>query len=112
MNPKRVLIIDDEEDFGLLLKLFFEKKKFLVCVTYTIEDGMKALIEFKPDYVFLDNSLPDGNGWGKTEYILQNYPDCQLNLISAYRVPKTSAATFRILEKPITINDLEVWFNM
>ena len=111
MDPKKVLIIDDEEDFGLLLKLFFEKKKCEVCVAYNIADGMKALLDFNPDYIFLDNSLPDGNGWGQTEFILQNYPECQLNLVSAYRVPKTSAATFRIIEKPISVSDLEIWFN-
>ena len=52
MDPKKVLIIDDEEDFGLLLKLFFEKKKCEVCVAYNIADGMKALLDFNPDYIF------------------------------------------------------------
>jgi DNA-binding NtrC family response regulator len=107
---KKVLIIDDERDFGLLLKGFFTKKEYDVSVSYTIEDGMKALEEIKPDFIFLDNNLPDGLGWGKTEYILKNYPQTQLNLITAYHVPKTSAQTFRILEKPLNIEELDKLF--
>jgi DNA-binding response OmpR family regulator len=108
---KKILIIDDEKDFGLLLKDFLSKKKYEVYLSHTIEDGMKTLEEIKPDYIFLDNNLPDGLGWGKTEFILANYPATQLNLISAYHVPKTSAQTFRILEKPISTEDLEKIFS-
>ncbi len=106
MNKRKVLIIDDEKDFGLLLKEFFSKKKYEVYLSYTIADGMKTLEEVKPDYIFLDNNLPDGLGWGKTEYILANYPQTQLNLISAYHVPKTSTSSFRIIEKPVNLEEL------
>ena len=107
---KKVLIIDDERDFGMLLKGFFTRKKYDVEVAYTIEDGMKALEQTKPDYIFLDNNLPDGLGWGQTEYILNKYPATQLNLMSAYYVPKTSATNFRILEKPLNVDELNTMF--
>jgi len=108
---KKILIIDDERDFGLLLKGYFTGKKYDVSLSYTIEEGMKALEEIKPDYIFLDNNLPDGLGWGKTEYILNKYPNIQLNLISAYHVPKTNANSFRILEKPISFDELNHIFD-
>jgi DNA-binding NtrC family response regulator len=107
---KTVLLIDDERDFGLLLKGFFARKHYDVCVSYTIEEGMKALEEIKPDFIFLDNNLPDGLGWGKIEYIVKNYPKSQLNLISAYHTPKTTPNTIRVLEKPISIDDLDKLF--
>lgn len=107
---KKVLIIDDEKDLGLILKDYFTKRKYEVFVSYTIKDGMKMLDEVHPDYIFLDNNLPDGSGWGKTEYILSNYPGTELNLISAYHVPKTSATNFRILEKPLTLEELDKLF--
>lgn len=110
MKNKKVLIIDDEEDLGILLKRFFFLRKIDVYVARTIEDGMKILEEQKPDFIFLDNNLPDGLGWSKTEYILVNYPQTQLNLISALDVPKTSASSFRILEKPILLEELTKMF--
>lgn len=110
MKAKKILLIDDEKDFGLLMRSFFSPKNYEVHHALTLADGMKALEELKPDYIFLDNNLPDGLGWGKTEYILVNYPMAQLNLISAYHVPKTSASSFRILEKPLLLDDLSKIF--
>ncbi|HEY9009298.1 response regulator [Ohtaekwangia sp.] len=103
---KKILLIDDEQDFGVLMKSFFAPKNYEVYHALTLSDGMRILDEVKPDYIFLDNNLPDGLGWGKTEYILVNHPTAQLNLISAYQVPKTSASSFRILEKPLVMEEL------
>jgi len=110
MKSKKVLIIDDEQDFGLLMKNFFSSKKIDVFVASTIAEGMRLLEQEKPDYIFLDNNLPDGLGWGKTDYILLNYPHVHLNLISAMDVPKTSASAFRILYKPFLHEELVEMF--
>ncbi len=104
---KKVLIIDDEQDFGLLLQSFFSKQQYDVKISHTIADGMKALEETKPDLLFLDNNLPDGLGWGKAEYILRKYPKTRLNLVSAYHVPNTIANKFHIMEKPISMDELK-----
>lgn len=103
---KKVLIIDDEVDFGLLMTSFFRERNFDVFVAYTIADGLQVLEDQKPDFVFLDNNLPDGLGWGKTEFILMNYPNTKLNLTSAFDVPKTSASNFHILYKPAMREEL------
>jgi DNA-binding response OmpR family regulator len=110
MKNRKVLIIDDEVDFGMLMKRFFSQKNYDVFVAYNIADGMKLLEEHRPDVIFLDNNLPDGYGWDKTEFILANYPQIQLNLISALNVPKTSASVFRILEKQMLLKELPKMF--
>ena len=110
MKARKVLIIDDEVDFGVLMKNFFSVRQYEVYVAYTIADGMKILDEERPDLIFLDNQLPDGFGWGKTEFILLNYPQAALNLISAMEVPVTSATGFRILHKPYLRDELAKMF--
>jgi DNA-binding response OmpR family regulator len=110
MKKRKVLIIDDEEDFGMLMRRFFSQKNYDVYVAYTIADGLKLLDEHLPDIIFLDNNLPDGYGWDKTEYILATYPQTQLNLISALNVPKTSSSSFRILEKQMLLKELPKMF--
>ena len=110
MKKRKVLIIDDEEDFGMLMKRFFSQKNYEVYVAYTISDGLKLLDEHLPDIIFLDNNLPDGYGWDKTDYILSTYPQTQLNLISALNVPKTSSSSFRILEKQMLLKELPKMF--
>lgn len=113
MNKKKVLIIDDETDFCLLLQSFFSRKNYDVHMSNSLEDGMDALKNGHPDIVFLDNNLPDGLGWEKAEYIMENYPYLQLNLISAYHydVPKGDKnSSFRIWEKPINLAELNRYF--
>lgn len=104
----KILIIDDEADLRGLLKTYFEKHNCIVMLAETLDKGMEALDMFKPDHIFLDNNLPDGSGWSKTPYILMNYPQCQLNLMSGYQVPKTSAMNFRIIEKPVSFAELDM----
>ncbi len=108
MRQTKILIIDDEADLRILLKTYFEKNNCLVMLAETLDEGMTALEAFKPDHIFLDNNLPDGSGWAKTQHILMNYPQCQLNLMSGYLVPKTSAMNFRIIEKPISFKELDL----
>ena len=110
MKPRKVLIIDDEVDFGVLMKNFFVLRQFEVFVAHTIAEGMIILDREKPDVIFLDNQLPDGLGWGKTEFILLNHPQATLNLISAPDVPVTSATGFRILHKPALKDELPRMF--
>ena len=107
MKRKKILIIDDEEDFGFLMKSFFTPRNFEVCVALTLIEGMRILKEEKPDVIFLDNNLPDGLGWGQAEFILANYPLSQLNLISALNTLEASSSSFRILEKPLRWEELK-----
>lgn len=110
MKEKKILIVDDEADFGLLVKTFFANRKFEVYIAGSIAEGLNILEKEKPDYVFLDNNLPDGYGWGKTEFILEHYPQTQLNLISSLDTPKTSASSFRIFNKSSLKEELTKMF--
>ena len=105
-NRKKVLLVDDDEDFGILMRKLLINENVEFLIAHTLTEGMRILEKEHPEYVFLDNILPDGSGWEKTEFILHNYPQTQLNLLSALGVPKTSASTFRILEKPLSIQEL------
>jgi len=110
MKGQKIVVIDDELDFGFLMKEFFSKKGFRVVVANSIHDGLKILQEEKPDFIFLDNNLPDGYGWSKTEFITTHYPAARLILISGMQVPKTSSSTFSILYKPLIRDELHKIF--
>ncbi len=111
MKDKKVLIIDDEEDFGFIMTDYFVKKGCKVFIAVSISEGLKILEAEHPDYILLDNNLPDGFGWSETDFILKNYPNVNLTLISAMDGPMTTAATFRILYKPFVKDDLNKLFN-
>ena len=112
---ERVLIIDDETDFCLLMKNYFIRKNYEVHIFHTLAEGMKNLEKIKPDIIFLDNNLPDGLGWEKTEYICQNFPNTRINLISAYKYDQSFSdklTSVRIWEKPISLTDLNKYLKL
>lgn len=101
MKSKKILLVDDDEDFRYLLIEILKRKGCEVWMAGSLEEGLKLLQSVRPDFIFLDNNLPDGLGWSKAEFILRQYPECKLNLISGLDVPKTSSSSsFRILHKP------------
>jgi two-component system, OmpR family, response regulator len=111
---KSVLIIDDETDFCLLMKNYFVRKNYDVYIYHTLEEGMKNIGKINPDIIFLDNNLPDGLGWEKTDYIRQHFPNTRINLISAYQYDHSISdklTSVRIWEKPISLIDLNKYLN-
>lgn len=114
MPRKKVLIIDDETDFCLLLKNYFVRRNYEVHISHTLSDGMDTLESIHPDILFLDNNLPDGLGWEKAEFITQHYSNTQVNLISAYQYNSSLTTQFpsvKIWEKPININELNSYLS-
>ena len=114
MPKKKILIIDDEVDFCLLLKAFYSRRGFEVSLSHTLKDGLQCIRTLEPDIVFLDNNLPDGLGWNVASYIQSNYPAVKLTLISAYKseLPELQQpAKVQVLEKPLNLEALELYYN-
>lgn len=106
---KKVLIIDDEVDFCLLMKQFLVRKQFSVEMAHTLAEGLEKLQDYHPDLVFLDNNLPDGTGWENAFKIMRSNPELKINLISAFKnmgVPMEGDQV-RVLEKPVSFSALE-----
>jgi DNA-binding NtrC family response regulator len=59
---KRVLLVDDEEDFCDLVTRILYKEGYEVRCTTTLESANLALKEYDPAIVLLDQELPDGRG--------------------------------------------------
>jgi DNA-binding NtrC family response regulator len=109
----RILIIDDETDFCLIMKSYFLKRKYDVSLAFTLTEGLSMIQEKKPDILFLDNNLPDGQGWDSVDDIVEKNPHMKVYLISAHQgkahVTNTSENII-VWEKPISIEDLNSTF--
>lgn len=64
MKKKRVLIIDDEEDFDYFVKANLEQSGNFEVITATNgKDGIKAASQQKPDLILLDIMMPQMDGF-------------------------------------------------
>lgn len=113
MNPaaimhKTVLIIDDEQDFCLIMKNYFMRKGYHVHLAYSLSNGLELLNQVRPDILFLDNNLPDGNGWDSLGHIVEEFPQLYTYLVSAHRnnSPESVRSNVIVWEKPITMEML------
>ncbi|MET0391700.1 MAG: response regulator, partial [Chitinophagaceae bacterium] len=60
MIKPRILIVDDEIDYCMIMKSFFRGKGYEVLLAFTLKEGLEQLESARPDILFLDNNLPDG----------------------------------------------------
>ena len=106
---ERILIIDDEVDFCGIMKNYFLRKNYEAEVAYTIYDGVTLLNRMQPEILFLDNNLPDGDGWEIVERVVEIIPRIRIYLISAHRDKssyKGVSQNIFVWEKPISLQML------
>jgi DNA-binding response OmpR family regulator len=108
---KKVLIVDDEVDLCMMIRLFLSKKNYEVHTAHSLSDGFKKINSLKPDALLLDNNLPDGMGWKVAGNLQEKYPAMHITLISAHQAAKDFknqlSIGINVLEKPISLNDIE-----
>ncbi len=119
MDRKKVLIIDDEVDFCLLMQFYLSKKNCDVSISHTLHDGLGRVHSNTPDIVILDNNLPDGLGWPEANNIREAAPGVHLFLISANKPANKPDcvsddendnghnSNCHIIEKPISISQID-----
>lgn len=107
MSKQKILIIDDEVDYCMIIKSYFQAKSQEVFVAHNLKEGIELLNAEKPGILLLDNNLPDGKGWESVEEIVENFPHLKILLISAHRSKldfSTSSPNITIWEKPISLS--------
>ena len=94
-KPK-ILIVEDEEDARINLKIFLKKKYD----PYLAKDGETALnyindSKFKPDIILLDIYLPDTTGLELLPEIKAKKPNSDVIIMTAYREIHVAVKTLR-----------------
>jgi DNA-binding response OmpR family regulator len=63
MNPKKILVVDDEVDLVETVRFPLEMEGFDVLVSYNGEDALNQARKEKPDLIILDLMLPKLDGY-------------------------------------------------
>ena len=83
----RTLIVDDEPDLRLVLRLAFEHRNEGLCVTGEAGAGVEALEQLEcadPEIVVLDHMMPGMDGLETASRILERRPGQLIVLYSAF----------------------------
>jgi two-component system, OmpR family, response regulator len=110
MLPRKIkiVIIDDEEDLCYVLSNMLLSQGFEVDCYYTLESGLTGIEAVRPEWVIMDNDLPDGQGWEKTNAILNIVPGVNIINMSANPDSKHIEGETKVhyLIKPIHVNSI------
>jgi DNA-binding response OmpR family regulator len=110
---QRVLVVDDEQVVADTLASIFKMHGYEARATYSAEEALQLIGEWRPDLAILDVVLPRMNGIDLGVLLRAELPSCQVVLISGQTVTSAlleSAAKeghgFQIYAKPMHPSEL------
>ncbi|MCQ9207562.1 MAG: response regulator [Omnitrophica bacterium] len=82
---KKILIVDDEQEYIIAIRDFFREFDYAVAVTMFPKHALEIIAGEKPAIVLFDFKLPDMNGDRFLERAKALSPDTAYILITAYK---------------------------
>lgn len=107
-DSTNIIIIDDEPDLCFLLSGMLKSYGYQVTYFHTLQSGIESAIANHPDWVIVDNNLPDGLGWEGVNEILKTHENTHIIKISANPdSPRTdNRYNIHYLIKPIRVQSI------
>ncbi|MDE2221465.1 MAG: response regulator transcription factor [Candidatus Omnitrophica bacterium] len=95
---KKLLIVEDHEDFRLMLKDYIGRQKLSIEVheASTGEIGLAKASLIKPDIVLMDINLPQANGLKVAQDIMALLPGCHIIFLTMFDVEVFKKAAEKI----------------
>ena len=106
---KKVLVVEDEGEMGLLLNLILSERNFELDYVNNLVSADEYLQKEKPSVIILDNKLPDGFGVDFISYIRKKYPSMKIIMISGFPSARDVAlenGADMFIEKPFSKDEL------
>ena len=102
----KILLVDDDTTFGLMLKTWLTKRGFVVEDVFLAESALKKLQSEPFDIVLTDLRLPDKDGIFLLKNIKKHYVGTQVILMTGYAdiytaVESIKAGAFDYVSKPV-----------
>src|ERR1700688_2851505 len=79
----KVLIVDDEPDIRFLFSRILLKRNMETGYAKNLAEATLSIQADPPSLIFLDNSLPDGQGVDIIPYLKKNYPGTRIVVVTA-----------------------------
>lgn len=109
----KILVVDDEPDLRLLVRMTLEGSGYLVEEASTAEEALRRASEIQPALILLDIRLPDAEGFDVLRALRKNaeFAHTPVVMMSAHSSPPTlrkaeAIGSHDYLIKPFKYDDL------
>ncbi len=111
-NRPLALVVDDEEDLRLLMRMTLKRMNIDCYVADSLQQAHQLLKKNTFDVCLTDLNLPDGSGLQLVETIASDYPHLPVAVITAYgsmdiAIDALKAGAFDFVSKPIEMTRLK-----
>jgi len=113
-TAKKVLVIEDEGEIGLLLNIILNENDFELDYVKDLSSADEYLQKEQPSVIILDNKLPDGFGVDFISYIKKKYAAIKIIMISGFASARDIAlenGADMFIEKPFSKDELNMSLN-
>ena len=108
-SPKRILIVEDNDDGRDFMRALLESDGHSVDAVSTMHEALTRLgtLGLRYDVLVTDIGLPDGNGWDLVESARTAHPELRIGVVTGWevRTANGSSANFT-LRKPVGAHEL------
>ena len=114
----KIVIIEDERDLGVLMRNFLVRQLNIktpegsIRVAASLTEGMDCVRDMSPDWIFIDNNLPDGKGVQAIRQIREVHPNKQAKVVMMSAMTNLKEEAFKngadyFLDKPISFVEVK-----
>ena len=94
------------------MEMVLEREHFLAKSIHSLEDVLNIIQQLKPDYIFLDNHLPDGKGINFIKKMIDISPGVKIVMMTAHNEKQLTEKALEegasyFLHKPFNRNNIE-----
>ena len=112
-DNKRIMVIDDDEQVGVMLKEFLERRNYEVVIKCRIDDIKEISENGLPDLVFIDYRMRPYTGKDLLEQIKKAQIAVPVIMMSAYRTTDgffevKNMGAFDYIAKPFDFDEIEL----
>ena len=112
MNGHRIMVIDDENIVGKMLRAVLEQEGYTIELFLSAAPALVRLKEEKFDVVITDLKMKGKNGFEVVRTVKRDYPQVKLIMITAYANIDASLDAMReelddFFAKPVRIKDIK-----
>ena len=108
-TAKKVLVVEDEGEIGLLLNMILNEKDLELDYVRDLVSADEYLQKEEPSVIILDNKLPDGFGVDFISYIKKKHANIKIIMISGFATARDVAlenGADAFFEKPFSKKEL------
>ena len=114
----KIVIIEDERDLGVLMRNFLVRQLNIktpdgnIRVVASLMEGIDCVRDMRPDWIFIDNNLPDGKGIQAIRQIRDVHPGKRAKVVMMSAMTNLKEEAFRngadfFLDKPISFVEVK-----